>query len=250
MIKFFRKIRQRLLTENKFSKYLIYAIGEIILVVIGILIALSLNNWNESRKNEIIKQQLIEDLIVELQSSRVIINDAIALGDSLIADGQLYLKHIGSKELTIQIDSLKKLGDFITYGIPYDLNLPIYEDSKSSGRLSMINNKKVLILYAEIMSADIGGSIHRKISNDMYYNGSDWELRKEIGLSEILSTPNEMIPERFRLTEKEFLEILARPSTFATLNNSLQMKVVRINYMNRISNGMTEVIGLLEEEKK
>jgi hypothetical protein len=58
-----------------------------------------------------------------------------------------------------------------------------------------------------------------------------------------------MIPERFRLTEKEFLEILARPSTFATLNNSLQMKVVRMKYMNRISNGMTEVIELLEEEK-
>lgn len=250
MIKFFRKIRYDLMEKNNTGKYLKYAIGEIVLVVIGILIALSLNNWNESRKNEIIKQQLIEDLIVELKSSRVIINDAIALGDSLIAEGQLYLKHIGSKELTIQIDSLKKLGDFITYGIPYDLNLPIYEDSKSSGRLSMINNKKVLILYAEIMSADIGGSIHRKISNDMYYNGSDWELRKEIGLSEILSMPNEMIPERFRLTEKEFLEILARPSTFATLNNSLQMKVVRINYMNRISNGMTEVIGLLEEEKK
>ena len=50
MIKFFRKIRQRLLTENKFSKYLIYAIGEIILVVIGILIALQINNWNENRK--------------------------------------------------------------------------------------------------------------------------------------------------------------------------------------------------------
>ncbi len=50
MIKFFRKIRQNLLTENKFSKYLLYAIGEVILVVIGILIALSINNWNERRK--------------------------------------------------------------------------------------------------------------------------------------------------------------------------------------------------------
>jgi len=50
MIKFFRKIRKNLLTENKFSKYLIYAIGEIVLVVIGILIALSINNWNEKRK--------------------------------------------------------------------------------------------------------------------------------------------------------------------------------------------------------
>ena len=56
MIKFFRNIRQRLLTENlpaskagNFSKYLIYALGEIVLVVIGILIALSINNWNQER---------------------------------------------------------------------------------------------------------------------------------------------------------------------------------------------------------
>ncbi|GAB4154386.1 MAG: hypothetical protein Tsb0033_02310 [Winogradskyella sp.] len=52
MIKFFRKIRQNLLSEGKTIKYLKYAIGEIVLVVIGILIALQLNNWNESRKNE------------------------------------------------------------------------------------------------------------------------------------------------------------------------------------------------------
>ena len=50
MIKFFKKIRQKLLSENQFSKYLIYAVGEIILVVIGILIALQINNWNEEDK--------------------------------------------------------------------------------------------------------------------------------------------------------------------------------------------------------
>ena len=49
MIKLFRKIRQGLLTENKFGKYVLYAIGEIVLVVIGILIALQVNNWNENR---------------------------------------------------------------------------------------------------------------------------------------------------------------------------------------------------------
>lgn len=67
MIKFFRPIRQQLLSENKtaspagrFSNYLIYAIGEIILVVIGILIALQINNWNENRKTEIkIKNSLV-----------------------------------------------------------------------------------------------------------------------------------------------------------------------------------------------
>jgi hypothetical protein len=52
MIKFFRKIRRQLFSENKFSKYLLYAIGEILLVVIGILIALSINNWNEKGKKK------------------------------------------------------------------------------------------------------------------------------------------------------------------------------------------------------
>ena len=52
MIKFFRSIRQSLLTENKFSKYLLYALGEIILVFIGIFMALQFNNWNERKKIE------------------------------------------------------------------------------------------------------------------------------------------------------------------------------------------------------
>ena len=49
MINFFRKIRHKLLSEDKTGKYIKYAIGEIILVVLGILIALQINNWNQSR---------------------------------------------------------------------------------------------------------------------------------------------------------------------------------------------------------
>jgi hypothetical protein len=66
MIKFFRKIRQKLLSENKFTKYLIYAIGEIILVVIGILIALQINNWNEQRKEQKTQISLLINLYENL----------------------------------------------------------------------------------------------------------------------------------------------------------------------------------------
>ena len=51
MLRFLRRVRQRLLAENGFRKYLLYAIGEILLVVIGILIALQINNWNEEKKH-------------------------------------------------------------------------------------------------------------------------------------------------------------------------------------------------------
>jgi hypothetical protein len=70
MIKFFRKIRLNLLSEGKTGKYLKYAIGEIVLVVFGILIALQINNWNEARKLQntmksvysIIKTDLLTDI--------------------------------------------------------------------------------------------------------------------------------------------------------------------------------------------
>lgn len=66
MIKFFRKIRQQFITENRFGKYLFYAIGEIILVVIGILIAMQINNWNELRKQELEVRQYLERIEIDL----------------------------------------------------------------------------------------------------------------------------------------------------------------------------------------
>ena len=56
MIPFFRKIRWRLAANNQFFKYSRYAIGEILLVVVGILIALQINNWNEFKKDRVIEQ--------------------------------------------------------------------------------------------------------------------------------------------------------------------------------------------------
>jgi len=68
MIKFFRKIRQQLLSQNKVSKYLLYAIGEIVLVVIGILIALSINNWNEGLKRKSKERDILLHMKRNLES--------------------------------------------------------------------------------------------------------------------------------------------------------------------------------------
>jgi len=70
MIKFFRHIRQKLLSENKFSKYLLYAIGEIVLVVIGILIALQINNWNERKKEHAKEQAFLKEINLDFKSNK------------------------------------------------------------------------------------------------------------------------------------------------------------------------------------
>ena len=94
MIKFFRKIRQRLLTENKFSKYILYAIGEIVLVVIGILIALTINNRNQQQINDAeitsILKEIQQDLVNDIERSKQIFDRFIR--DNSIADSILLNK--------------------------------------------------------------------------------------------------------------------------------------------------------------
>lgn len=68
MIKFFRKIRYDLIEKNKTGKYLKYAVGEIILVVIGILIALSINNWNENLKNKKLETSYLKRIYKDLDN--------------------------------------------------------------------------------------------------------------------------------------------------------------------------------------
>jgi hypothetical protein len=83
MIKFFRKIRQKLLTENKFSKYLVYAIGEIILVVIGILIALQINSWNTEKMDRNLETKIIKEIQKNLQFDLKELQSDISNMDSL-----------------------------------------------------------------------------------------------------------------------------------------------------------------------
>jgi len=66
MIQLFRKIRRSLIESGRVRRYFTYAIGEIVLVVIGILIALQINNWNEGRKERIIEQKTLHELRVNL----------------------------------------------------------------------------------------------------------------------------------------------------------------------------------------
>ena len=88
MIKFFRRIRQRLLSENRVRKYLLYAIGEIILVVIGILIALQINNWNDSLKERTSEKKILMEILSNLEQDLVEIQSDISVMDSVNNGGK------------------------------------------------------------------------------------------------------------------------------------------------------------------
>ena len=72
-----------MLTENKFSKYLLYAVGEIVLVVIGILLALQINNWNKQKLNDKLKFEIISEIKTNLQIDLKELQDDISYFDSI-----------------------------------------------------------------------------------------------------------------------------------------------------------------------
>jgi hypothetical protein len=110
MIKFFRKIRQNLLMENKTGKYLKYAIGEIILVVIGILIALSINNWNENRLNSKKEAVILENIHKEFMANKKQLDTVVFYHTRTIKNCE---KLISRFPINIQNEDLDSLAIFL-----------------------------------------------------------------------------------------------------------------------------------------
>ncbi|RED44571.1 hypothetical protein DFQ10_103258 [Winogradskyella eximia] len=104
MIKFFRKIRQNLLSEGKTGKYFKYAVGEIVLVVLGILIALQLNNLNDERKTENLRQVYYKQLLRDFEKDKKYIKEASLSIDSNMVKYKAYKETFNQPNLpTIQI---------------------------------------------------------------------------------------------------------------------------------------------------
>lgn len=149
MIKFFRRIRFTLLLEGKTIDYLKYAIGEIFLVVFGILIALQVNNWNESRKTSALEIVYLKRLIHDLSQDTLYYNQRIIKAYKSIENNSKAIK----MAYEIQRD-IKELGDLL---ILYDYNnesLTIQNDTylemTSAGKLNIIQNEKLKIVITRL----------------------------------------------------------------------------------------------------
>ena len=145
MIKFFRKIRQQLLSENKFSKYLFYAIGEIILVVIGILIALQINNWNTQIKERKAEQYYLNQILLELRTNYVSLEKELQNLENQLPhiENLLMVLDRENPEVIEFNSSIKAYINSSLYPIIFETNSATFDEIKSSGRLGLILDKEL-----------------------------------------------------------------------------------------------------------
>lgn len=139
MIKFFRKIRQNLISEGKMGKYLKYAIGEIVLVMVGILLALQVNNWNEQRKDAKKEQELLLQLQAEFNSNLEQLDQKIYLRSAMINASFKLLDYVDHPVKRNRDSILKNLG-YTVLSPTFD---PIVNDINSSGRIQLLRNTQL-----------------------------------------------------------------------------------------------------------
>jgi hypothetical protein len=245
MIKFFSKIRQKTLTENKLSKYLIYAIGEIILVVIGILIAIQLNEWRNDSVNTKQNQKVLLSLKTDFEVSLRRLDTVYYHQD------KSFKKFIISKNL---IDSVNYVTDNTIFrenlshgGYGYSFN-PIngaLRSAISSGDIHLIENDRLIELLFSWEDLVIDSyeeiEILEKLSNETY-----WPLiHKYTQMTEIfkntLRKSGSTHPSNFvGLFKDPLFENYTQEMLFKSYNYLDELKKIRIDNL--------EIIELIEQE--
>ncbi|MFN1835400.1 DUF6090 family protein [Balneola sp. MJW-20] len=142
MITLLRRFRQKLIGSGTLTKYLIYAIGEILLVVIGILIALQVNNWNEGRKDRIMERRFLSEMMLDLQSDSLTLAEFKEDSDEQVRTKEQLRKYY--QGTPFQVDSLIIFFED-QWKQRYNFN-PItttLDEMKSTGKLSVIRNEEL-----------------------------------------------------------------------------------------------------------
>jgi hypothetical protein len=143
MIKLFRNIRKNLLKKGKTTKYFKYAIGEIILVVIGILIALQINNWNEIRKQKLAEQEVLTSLKKELEANKKNLSFYIDKYEKQYNNGVFLLSLFHYKNDTISNLTLDKALGSIEETYTFEASDGTINSIIASGKIEIIKNAQL-----------------------------------------------------------------------------------------------------------
>ena len=155
-----------MIKENKASKYLLYAIGEIVLVVIGILIALQVNTWNEYRKDRVSEKELYQTLLESLESDLEDVRDKIIIIDRAILAQELFItKSVDEVSTTYTSEELSDLIWSVAYtSYSFFPNYSLYNKISNNKQIDLIQAKATQMEIMELYEQ------HYKEYNDLDLN--------------------------------------------------------------------------------
>jgi hypothetical protein len=202
MIKLFRNIRKNLLNEGKTTKYFKYAIGEIILVVIGILIALSINNWNELRKERFKEQKILVELQSQFKDNLIQLEDKIRQRKLIIKNSKRALELMDS-ETVVSMDTLTAILSSLILSPTFD---PIDNEIMTAANLQLIENDSLRRYLTTFTSGIIDFKDQESEWVDIYRNIT-MEHLIDLGISRNINVSFFLNPENLAyLNDKSMIE--------------------------------------------
>ena len=170
MIKLFRHIRQSLIMENKTANYIKYAIGEIILVVIGILIALQINNWNEQKNEDKNANVLAQSMLDDLVKDSTALQSAIDFNTKKLEIINNFISILHTPRDTWDETEFYKHMYKVFETFPFSHTDGTYSQMKSSGTLRFFNQDLVNKMNA------YDNQLKKTIFRDELIEKGEWEL--------------------------------------------------------------------------
>ncbi|MGX1927932.1 DUF6090 family protein [Flagellimonas sp. 2504JD4-2] len=252
MIKFFRRIRQKLLSENKFSKFLLYAIGEIILVVIGILIALQINTWNENRKEMESQRKLFANLQIDFQNRLNELEEFYEQKKQAVAKIDKLNTVISDSGSEVDKEELTSLLAALLNNFTFNEDFKLLEGVFNTGLINDIKNEKLkrkLIEWPQLVEEMLEEQRIFQQDNLTKYGPLLDQYISNRRLYESFEVRNYALPKGAQVSLKEdFVGLLQNP----LLENYLATKEVHLR-ISIIDNGnlitsAKEIIKLLETQ--
>ena len=260
MINFFRKIRKQLADDNKPLKYMRYAVGEIVLVVIGILIALSINNWNEERKDQLrLKNhyvELINELNNDIDNLKLIIENVREINNQTFKISEFINSSQSMIDTTKIVDALLGAEPYAFFSI----SKSVYTTLLSSGDIQLIENKQLknaLSIYHDVNSWDwtahkgnlknaierYSNYVHKFLPpllfRDQYIKGFSNSLKNEKFNTYITNKKPKIEWQRLK-NDEEFGTIISHLITY---------RVFQLYFYNQQLQDIIEMISLIQTEQ-
>ncbi|TFG72400.1 MAG: hypothetical protein E4H26_11090 [Flavobacteriales bacterium] len=243
MIKLLRNIRQRMIKENKISKYLLYAMGEIVLVVIGILIALQINNWNDELKQRNLEIKILKEISGNLKLDLVEIRQDISIMDSVNLAGHDILQFMKKEAIPSEL---------FYYDVSKLRVNPHFDPNKSG--YSLLVSKGVEIIENDSLRGAI--SVLYESAYPYYYRYE--EERTQFKVHQInpvllayfnwLPSTNRFFPGLYEISISEYINIKNDQTFIRIVNAVVHENALVQNRAQRIESSIVKVMGQLQNE--
>ena len=243
MINFFRKIRKNLADDNKPLKYMRYAVGEIVLVVIGILFALQINNWNEERKERLLETKILKEIVSNLNIDLIGIRDDIAIMDSV---------NLACHDIILFMETDSTPSESIYYNAP-KIRENLHFDPNKSG-YSLLISKGVEI----ILNDSLGGAISNLYESSYPYYRRYEEERTMFKAKQIdpklidyftwLPNPELYFFAFFQISKEDYIKMKSDANFLKLVHAIKHENSIVQNRAQRTEGKIIEIMGQLKKE--